>query len=100
MADEAAYLACCRLLAATSADTLVVGLVPLTMRLDSTDPARMAAFAQELLATARESGKRLGVVLEGGTRFEAYREAFMAAGLPLFRSMENALAGLAVLAEA
>lgn len=100
MADEAAYLACCRLLAATSADTLVVGLVPLTMRLDSTDPARMAAFAQELLATARESGKRLGVVLEGGTRFEAYREAFMAAGLPLFRSMENALAGLGVLAEA
>jgi acyl-CoA synthetase (NDP forming) len=100
MADEAAYLDCCRLLAASAADTVVVGLVPLTMRLGSTDPQRMEAFAQGLLAVARDSGKRLGVVVEGGPLYEAYRQTFMAAGLPLFPSMEKALSGLGLLAEA
>jgi acetyltransferase len=100
MADEEAYLACCRLALGTAADTVVVGLVPLTMRLDTTDPARMEAFAHSLLALARESGKRLGVVVEGGPLFEAYRQTFMRAGLPLFLSMERALLGLGLLAEA
>jgi acyl-CoA synthetase (NDP forming) len=93
------YLACCRLALGTAADTVVVGLVPLTMRLDTTDPARMEAFARSLLALARESGKRLGVVVEGGPLFEAYRQTFMRAGLPLFLSMEKALLGLGLLAE-
>jgi acyl-CoA synthetase (NDP forming) len=100
MAGEAAYLDCSRLVAASGADTVVLGLVPLTMRLDTTDPARMAGFAEKLRAVARESGKRLGVVVEGGPLFEAYRQAFMAAGVPLFTSMERALSGLQLLAEA
>jgi acyl-CoA synthetase (NDP forming) len=100
MADEEAFLACCRLALRTAADTVVVGLVPLTKRLDTTDPARMEAFAHGLLAVARESGKRLGVVVEGGPLFEAYRQTFIKAGLPLFLSMEKALSGLQLLAEA
>jgi hypothetical protein len=60
----------------------------------------MAGFAESLLAVARESGKRLGVVVQGGPLFEDYRQAFMAAGLPLFTSMEKALSGLQLLAEA
>jgi hypothetical protein len=60
----------------------------------------MEAFAQGLLAVARDSGKRLGVVVEGGPLYEAYRQTFMAAGLPLFPSMEKALSGLGLLAEA
>jgi hypothetical protein len=100
MADEAAYLDCCRFALRTVADTVVVGLVPLTKRLDTTDPARMEAFAGQLLALARESGKRLGVVVEGGPLFEAYRQTFMKCGVPLFLSMEKALSGLQLLAEA
>jgi len=100
MADEAAYLDCVRLAAQGSADTVVVGLVPLTMRLDTTDPARMAGFAKDLADLARETGKRIGVVVEGGPLFEAFRQALMAAGLPLFLSMERALAGLQLLAGA
>jgi len=100
MADEAAYLDCCRFALRTVADTVVVGLVPLTKRLDTTDPARMEAFAGDLLALARESGKRLGVVVEGGPLFEAYRQTFMKCGVPLFLSMEKALSGLQLLAEA
>ena len=99
MAGEEAYLACCRLALGTAADTVVAGLVPLTMRLNTTDPARMEAFARSLLALATESGKRLGVVVEGGPLFEAYRQTFMKVGLPLFLSMEKALSGLGLLAE-
>jgi hypothetical protein len=39
------------------------------------------------------------VVVEGGPLFEAYRQTFMRAGLPLFLSMEKALLGLGLLAE-
>jgi acyl-CoA synthetase (NDP forming) len=99
MADEAAYLDLCRFAARTQADTLVVGLVPLTRRLETADPEKMEAFARELLAIAKDSGKRLGVVVEGGPLYEAYRETFMRVGLPLFLSMERALSGLQAIAQ-
>jgi acyl-CoA synthetase (NDP forming) len=98
MADEAAYLACARLLAQTEADTLVVGLVPLTRRLDTVDPAAFGAFARELAALARTSGKGLGVAVEGGALYDAYRQGLRAAGLPVFLSMEEALEGLRLIA--
>ena len=100
MADEAAYLACAELLAGTQADTVVIGLVPLTMRLNTWDADQMAAFAQALAQVAKTSGKRLGVAVEGGTLYEPYRQALMGAGLPVFLSMEKALQGLSLLAEA
>jgi acetate---CoA ligase (ADP-forming) len=100
MADEAAYLDCCRLAADTAADTLVVGLVPLTRRLETVDRAGMEAFATSLLAIGRESGKRIGVAVEGGTLYQPYREALARMGLPVFPSMEKALAGLQALAQA
>ena len=100
MADGEAYLEATRLLASSAADTVVVGIVPLTKRLDTTDPARMAAFAQSLAAIARETGKRVGVAVEGGTLFEPYRQALMEKGVPVFLSMEKALQGLRILAEA
>ena len=100
MADAQAYLDCTQLVAASAADTVVVGIVPLTMRLDTTEPSNMAAFAASLAALAAASGKRLGVAVEGGPLFQPYREALMAAGLPVFLSMEKALQGLRILAEA
>jgi acyl-CoA synthetase (NDP forming) len=100
MADEAAYLACAALAARSAADTVVIGLVPLTMRLDTWDEGRMDAFAQGLAQVAAATGKRLGVAVEGGPLFEPYRQALMRAGLPVFLSMEKALLGLQLLAEA
>ncbi|BDU73411.1 acetate--CoA ligase family protein [Mesoterricola silvestris] len=100
MADGAAYLDSARLIAATAADTLVIGLVPFTRRLDTTDPAAMDAFAGDLAAIARDSGKRVGVAVEGGALYGPYREALAKAGLPVFLTMEKALQGLRILAEA
>jgi len=98
MADEAAYLACARLLALTEADTLVVGLVPLTRRLDTVDPTAFGTFARELADLARTSGKGLGVAVEGGALYDAYRQGLREAGLPVFLSMEEALEGLRLIA--
>ena len=100
MANEAAYLDLTGLVARTAADTVVVGLVPLTMRLDTWDSANMDAFSEGFAEVARVSGKRLGVAVEGGPLFEPLRQSLMKAGLPVFPSMEKALLGLQLLAEA
>jgi acyl-CoA synthetase (NDP forming) len=100
MAGEEAYLDCTRLVAQSGADTLVVGLVPFTMRLDTTDPAKMDAFASALMGIARSTGKRIGVTVEAGSLYEPYRQALSKAGVPVFLSMEKALQGLRALAEA
>jgi acyl-CoA synthetase (NDP forming) len=99
MADGQAYLDCVDLVAASAADTVVVGIVPLTQRLETQDPAAMAAFARAMAKVARERGKRLGLVVEGGPQYEAYRQAFQVEGLPVFTSMERALLGLRALAQ-
>ncbi len=98
MADEAAYLAAARLLLATEAEAVVVGLVPLTKRLDTTDPAVYDRFAAALAALAKTSGKWVGVAVEGGPLFDAYRQALRTAGLPVFLTMEEALEGLRLIA--
>jgi len=98
MADEAAYLACARLLLGGEADTLVVGLVPLTRRLGTADPAAFAPFARALADLARSSGKGVGVTVEGGAIYDAYRQGLRDAGLPVFLSMEEALEGLRLIA--
>ncbi|HJW73566.1 MAG TPA: acetate--CoA ligase family protein [Geothrix sp.] len=98
MANEAAYLACANLLLDGEADALVVGLVPLTKRLDTTDAAAFGAFAKALLDLARDKGKWLGVAVEGGALFDAYRQGLRTAGIPLFLTMEEALEGLRLVA--
>ncbi len=98
MADEAAYLATVRLLLATEAEAVVVGLVPLTKRLDTTDSAVYDRFAAALAALAKTSGKWVGVAVEGGPLFDAYRQALRTAGLPVFLTMEEALEGLRLIA--
>ena len=98
MADEAAYLASARLLLNTAAEVLVVGLVPLTKRLDTTDPAVYGSFATALAGLARTSGKWVGVAVEGGSLYDAYRQALREAGLPVFLTMEEALEGLRLIA--
>jgi acyl-CoA synthetase (NDP forming) len=99
MADEKAFLECARIVLESEADTLVLGLVPLTRRLDTTDPQAMRSFAQALAELARSSGKRVGCAVEGGELFEPYRLALESAGLPVFYSMERALQGLRFIAE-
>ncbi len=98
MANEAAYLAMARLLLASEADVVVMGLVPLTIRLDTSGVEAIQAFASELTTLARASGKWLGLAVEGGSLFDLYRQELRAAGLPVFLGMEEALEGLRLIA--
>lgn len=100
MADERAFLDCAKVVLGSEADTLVLGLVPLTRRLETQDPGAMRAFARSLADLAQASGKRVGCAVEGGELYEPYRLALESAGLPVFFSMERALQGLRFIAEA
>jgi len=99
MAGEAPYLEGTELIAKGEADSVVVGLVPLTQRLNTADPEKMDAFAQALMAIARRTGTRIGIAVDAGFNYDPYRVALMKAGLPVFATMERALLGLAKLAE-
>lgn len=98
MANEAAYLATAKLLLASEAEAVVVGLVPLTVRLNTTDPEAIRAFAESLAGLAQASGKWLGVAVEGGHLYDLYRHGLRESGLPVFLTMEEALEGLRLIA--
>ncbi len=76
----------------------MVGLVPLTKRLETVDAAAFGAFARALAEVARASGRWIGVAVEGGPLYDAYRQGLREAGLPLFLTMEEALLGLQLIA--
>lgn len=99
MANEAAYLAAAKLLLASEAEVVVVGLVPLTVRLNTTNPGVFGPFAAGLADLAVRSGKWVGIAVEGGPLFDAYRQGLRAAGLPVFLTMEEALEGLRLIAD-
>jgi acyl-CoA synthetase (NDP forming) len=98
MADEAAYLAMAGLLLQSEADAVVVGLVPLTVRLETQVVEAIRTYASELTGLAAASWKWLGVAVEGGALFDLYRQELRAAGLPVFLTMEEALEGLRLIA--
>jgi acyl-CoA synthetase (NDP forming) len=98
MANEAAYLATAQLLLRSEAEAVVVGLVPLTVRLDTQQPEAIQAFASALATLAQASGKWVGVAVEGGPLYDRYRQGLRAVGLPVFLSMEEALEGLRLIA--
>lgn len=98
MANEAAYLATAKLLLGSEAEAVVVGLVPLTIRLDTQHPEAIRSFASALADLAQASGKWVGVAVEGGPLYDAYRQGLRAAGLPVFLTMEEALEGLGLIA--
>lgn len=98
MAGEAAYLEAARILLEGEADSVVLGLVPLTQRLNTTDPEAMASFASSIRTLAETTWKRIGVAVDAGGMYEPYREAFRSVGIPVFDTMERALQGLWILA--
>lgn len=98
MADDAAFEACADFLLARGAEVLVLGLIPFTERLKSSDPAAVEAFGGRLMTLAAARGKALGAAVDAGPDYETYRAALTRAGLPIFRSVEEALLGLRALA--
>lgn len=97
MASEDGYLKAVEVVLDSPAPILVLGLIPFTRRLH-TDFLDATPFAQNLAKLAQERRKALAVVVDAGTEYEPYRQAFATAGLPVFIRMEDALEGLKALA--
>ena len=83
--------------AAVIAAVVGVGLFPFTRRRRTDEAAAATALATALADLARGHGKPLGIVIDSGPAYTAYRASFTAAGLPVFDRMESALLGLRVL---
>jgi acyl-CoA synthetase (NDP forming) len=94
MASEAPYLESIELIANGEADSIVVGLVPLTQRLGTQDAAKMDEFSNAILGIARKTDTRIGVAVDAGQDYDICRKSIMKAGLPLFPTVERALLGL------
>jgi len=96
MASESAFLRAAEILARGESKTLVIGLVPFTSRLSTGDAA--PSFASALAAVSQASGKPVGIVIDAGDTYTAYKEVFIEAGLPVFDRFEDAILGLKTLA--
>lgn len=79
------------------AGVLVLGLVPFTQRLDTTE-AGAAKLARMLAALRDVHRKPIALVVDAGVDYAGFRAVLQRAGLPVFDRMESALAGLRVLA--
>ncbi len=98
MAGATAYLDGLEALLKSEAQVVVVGLVPFAERLDTRDPTAAAAFGRGLADRARAHRKAVGLVVDAGPAYGAYRRALAESGLPVFEGLEEALAGLEALA--
>lgn len=80
------------------AGVVVLGLVPFTQRLDTTE-AGAAKLARMLTALRDVHHKPIALVVDAGPEYAEFRSVLQRAGLPVFDRMESALAGLRVLAQ-
>ncbi|TWT45587.1 hypothetical protein RAS1_20150 [Phycisphaerae bacterium RAS1] len=97
MAGEDAYESCARvLLDCDEVDALVVCVVPLTPALKSTaaELADSAALPQRLPRLLREHRKPLVFVVDCGPLYDPLALAVRAAGIPVFRSSDQAIRSL------
>lgn len=95
MAGPSAFIAATAFLLEHSA-VMVIGLVPFTRRLDTS--CEGAAKLARVLAGLRDVHRKpVAVVVDAGADYAEFRQAFVAAGLPVFAGMESALRGLRAL---
>lgn len=94
MADEKAYLDTAEAMARGSVDAIMVGLVPLTERLDVFSESAVRGFGQNLLEISKVHKKPIGVVVDSGALYDSYRHTLQSLGLPVFNSMEQALSAI------
>lgn len=94
MADDAAYERCAAvLLDAPEVDALLASLVPLTPAMLTTpdEIERDGAFPRRLGRLAAEARKPVVMSIDSGRRYDALAAMLRAAGVPVFRSSDEAM---------
>jgi len=97
MADDQAYEDCVRVFMQDDGlDAIVASFVPLTpeMRTTSDEIGDTDSIAHRLMTLFRESPKPLVVVIDSGPTYEALARKIRAAGVPVFRSSDQAIRSL------
>ncbi|MBL7033800.1 MAG: hypothetical protein ISR91_06610, partial [Candidatus Delongbacteria bacterium] len=99
MANDAAWEDCVRaLLQDPATDLAIVSVVPLTVAMQTLQPgeahrenlADPASFATVAAKLAAETVKPFVVSVDSGELYDAYADAFFAAGIPVFRTADQA----------
>jgi len=97
MADDQAYTDCARVvLQDHRIDALVASFVPLTAKLLTTadELGDQKSVAHRLAALFHESAKPLVAVVDSGPAYEPLVHLMRSAGLPVFRSADEAIRSL------
>ena len=97
MAGEKAYFDCVEAMIKFGADTVLLGLVPLTNQLETQELHHVKEFAQQLKKLANKSDSCIGIVLDVGLCYQEYKDVFQKENLPVFDSMDMAVLGVNIL---
>ena len=97
MADESVYLDCVEAMIGFGAGVILLGLVPLSEQLDTEQLTRAGDFAARLRKIARAGDCLVGIVIDAGLPYQAYRAVFEREKFPVFDSMDMAVLGINVL---
>ncbi|WP_196140313.1 acetate--CoA ligase family protein [Aliikangiella sp. G2MR2-5] len=97
MADEAAYFDCVQSMIEFGAGIVMLGLVPLSEQLDTHQLNQAEEFASKLKKLAEYSGRLIGVVIDAGVPYQAYKAVFEKQGFPVFDGMDMGVLGINVL---
>jgi len=97
MASDEAYAACVQtILESPEVDAVVASLVPLTPAMLTTadEISRPGSLAERLPRLYAMTDKPMVVSVDAGPRYDALVQAMRAAGVPVFRSCDQAIAAL------
>jgi acyl-CoA synthetase (NDP forming) len=97
MANESMYFDCVKSMIEFGAGIVMLGLVPLSEKLDTEQLNQTEAFAKQLRELAQFSGRLIGVVIDAGVPYQEYKAMFEKHGLPVFDGMDTAVLGTNVL---
>lgn len=90
MASDDAYFECARdLLAQKETAALIIGIVPLTAMINTSDEGVMAAHVQRIRKLIDKNNKPIAVVVDAGDIYLKFKQAFSHAGIPLFASVQD-----------
>jgi len=97
MADEAAYLTAVDQFIAAGAGVIMVGMVPLSERLDTEQLERTHQFIHALKERIKIHDCLIGIIIDAGLPYQNYKAIFERHGFPVFDGIDMAALGINVL---
>ncbi len=97
MANESMYYDSVKSMIEFGAGIVMLGLVPLSEKLETEQLHQTEIFASNLQKLAKYSGRLIGVAVDAGVPYQEFKTVFEKHGLPVFDGMDTAVLGTNVL---